>query len=516
MHRSSSRVIFFLLSFCFTVGGFSAVVRADVSETRATLSRLADNVHTATLSNGLRVVLYRRGVAPVFAGAVGVRVGGSDEKPGYTGIAHMLEHMAFKGTSEIGTRDFSREKKLLAELEELVRFQLPDGSLPAKEKKRWDEIHADLEKLWVAEEFTRRYEERGAVGMNATTDSELTRYFTEMPRAAFEFWCQMESARILDPVMRQFYRERDVVMEERRMRSEDSPEGKLYEHLLGMTFLHHPYQNPVIGFARDIAGLTATQVRDFHRRYYVPANIAVSLVGDVDPARDIPILERYFGRIPRGPLPERPQAVEPPQEGAREFVLENKASPQMFIAYRKMQYPHPDDAPVSILLEMLAGSSISPLYKELVKKRQIAAAIGYDEAPGNAYPNLAIFSLTTKAPHTNAQLLGAFDEVLEQFRARPVDPSALEIAKRAVAVEYLEHLRSNLSLAIDFASSTLLYDNWRALIDWYDQAMRVTPADIERVAATYLVPRNRVVARLERRDDSVGPGEARLENGRGR
>lgn len=478
---------------------FASSAAADVGETRATLARLADNVHVATLSNGIRIVLYRRGVAPVFAGAVGVRVGGSDEKPGHTGIAHMLEHMAFKGTTSIGTSDFPREKRLLDELEELVRFQRPDGSLPEEQKKRWDAIHAELERIWVPEEFTRRYEERGAAGMNATTGAELTRYFTDMPRVAFEFWCRMESARILDPVMRQFYRERDVVLEERRMRSEDSPEGKLYEKLLGISFLNHPYQYPVIGYENDIRSLTASEVREFHRRFYVPGNIAVSVVGDVDPARDLPMLERYFGRIPRGPLPTRPTAVEPPQEGQREVVIENKASPQMYISYRKMQYPHPDDAPVSILLEMLAGSSVSPLYQELVKKRQVAAAIGYDEAPGNAYPNLAIFSITTRAPHSNAEVLDAFDRVLARFVAHPIDPEALEIAKRAVAVEYLEHMRSNMSLAIDFVSSTLLYDNWRAMIDWYDQAMQVTADDIARVAKTYFVPSNRVVARLERK-----------------
>lgn len=478
---------------------FASSAVADVGETRATLARLADTVHVATLSNGIRVVLYRRGVAPVFAGAVAVRVGGSDEKPGHTGIAHMLEHMAFKGTTSIGTSDFPREKRLLDELEELVRFQRPDGSLPEEQKSRWDAIHAELERIWVAEEFTRRYEERGAAGMNATTDAELTRYFTDMPRVAFEFWCRMESARILDPVMRQFYRERDVVLEERRMRSEDSPEGKLYEKLLGVSFLNHPYQYPVIGYENDIRSLTASEVREFHRRFYVPGNIAVSVVGDVDPARDLPMLERYFGRIPRGPLPTRPTAVEPPQEGQREVVIENKASPQMFISYRKMQYPHPDDAPVSILLEMLAGSSVSPLYQELVKKRQVAASIGYDEAPGNAYPNLAIFSITTRAPHSNAEVLDSFDRVLARFVARPIDPAALEIAKRAVAVEYLEHMRSNMSLAIDFVSSTLLYDNWRAMIDWYDQAMQVTTDDIVRVAKTYFVPSNRVIARLERK-----------------
>lgn len=486
-------------SLALLVGVLTAqAARADVAATRETLSRLGEAVEATTLSNGLRVVLYRRGVAPVFAGAVVVRVGGSDEQPGYTGIAHMLEHMAFKGTSRIGTRDHAREKKLLAELEELILTQDPEGQVAPRVRERWDEIHAELEKLWINEEFTRLYDERGASEMNATTDSELTRYFTNMPRVAFEFWCRLESERILDPVMRQFYQERDVVMEERRMRSDDSPEGKLYERLLGMTFLEHPYQNPVIGYARDIRRLTAQATREFHRTFYVPGNIAIAIVGDVDPVRDLPILERYFGRIPVGPMPERPLAVEPPQEGERVVTIKNRASPQLMISYRKMNYPHPDDAPVSVMLEMLAGSSISPLYRELVKKRQLAASLGYDEAPGTAYPNLAIFVASVKAPHTNDELLAAFDDVVNDFISQPIDPGLLEVAKRAIAVEYLEHLRSNMSLALDFASSTVLYNNWAALLDWYDEAMRVTPADIARVARLYLRRENRVVARLER------------------
>jgi len=168
------------------------------------------------------------------------------------------------------------------------------------------------------------------------------------------------------------------------------------------------------------------------------------------------------------------------------------------ISYRKMNYPHPDDAPVSVMLEMLAGGSISPLYQELVKKRRLAASLGYDEAPGTAYPNLAIFVAAVKSPHTNDELLAEFDRVIEEFRSTPIDAELLAVAKRAIAVEYLEHFRSNMSLALDFISSTLLYDNWRALLDWYDEAMRVTPDDISRVAKLYLRPENRVVARLER------------------
>ena len=490
---------YFVYVLCALTAGFGVPTsaRADVEETRRTLEALAERVTVHRLDNGLRVILYRRGYAPVFAGAVGVRVGGSDETPGQTGISHLLEHMAFKGTSTIGTKDYPRERRLLAELEKMVEQAGADGALPEELRARWGAVQQELEQVWVTEQFTREYENRGASGMNATTDTELTRYFVNLPRSAFEFWALMESERILDPVMRQFYQERDVVMEERRMRYEDRPEGKLYERLLGAAFLVHPYQNPVIGYDFDIRRLTATEVDEFRRRYYVPGNIAVSVVGDVDPARDLPILERYFGRIPTAPVPKRPSIVEPVQEGEREFRLESNSSPELFIAYRKPQYPHPDDPAISVFLQLVAGSRISPLYTELVKRRQLAADIGHTEVPGSAYPNLALFTATVKSPHTNDQLIEAFDEVLDRFCTRPVSESELEIAKRAIAVEHLEHIRSNMSLALDFVSSELLYNDWKAFLDWYNKVMLVTAADVQRVGQSWFNRSGRTVARLE-------------------
>ncbi|MCO6432269.1 MAG: insulinase family protein [Deltaproteobacteria bacterium] len=475
----------------------------DKAGSESALRQLRENVRTFTLSNGLRVIMHRRGIAPVFAGLIAVRVGGVDETPGETGISHMLEHMAFKGTPQIGTKNYSKEAPLLDELESLAQKESNGIKLSEEEKERLSAIYDELKKVWIVGDYSVQYERRGASGMNATTSKEITNYFVNLPRSAFEFWCWAESERLLNPVMRQFYQERDVVMEERRMRSEDDPEGKLYEMMLGVAYLKHPYRNPVIGYPEDLQRLTATMTEKFHRKYYVPANMVISLVGDVIPERDLPFVERYFGRIPVGPVPPRPSIVEGDLHGERRINLEREASPVITIAYPKPNYPHPDDAPISMMGEILVGSRVSPVYTELVKKRKVASQVDYSEGPGVSYPNLMFFSITPNRPHSNEEVLNEFDKVIEKFRRRVVSDQELAIAKRSIAMDYLGHLQSNMSLARDFASSELLYSKWDASLDWYDEAMKVTVKDVERVADQYLRPNHRVIGTISNVNSSA-------------
>ena len=470
---------------------------AQSQDSTSALSEMAGKVNTYTLKNGLRVILYDRGDAPVFAGAVVVRVGGTDEAIGETGISHLFEHMAFKGSDAVGTTDYRRERKLLERLEEIAARSKAGESLTPDEKKEWDEIHEELRSIWISDDFTRRYDQRGATGQNATTDSEFTKYFVNLPRSAFEFWCEMEADRLIKPVMRQFYQERDVVLEERRMRFEDDPGGKLYELLLGVAYQRHPYRAPVIGYERDIRSITATKLEAFRRRFYVPSNIVVSIVGRVDPEKDLPVIERYFGQLPAGPAVSHEALAEGPQEGERKVVITMQASPELIVAYRKPNYPDPDDAPISVMAEILAGSKVSPLYTELVKRRQVAASIGNDEGPGITYPNLLMFSATVKAPHSTDQVLSAFDSVINRFRRTGATAEQLEVAKRSIGMSYLGHLQSNQSLALDFATSELAYGTWRASVDWYDAMSKVSLADIHRVAQKYLVPESRTIATIE-------------------
>lgn len=476
---------------------FLAEVYAQGNESALALEGLAKNVKLKTLPNGLKVILYKRGTAPVFSGIVAVRVGGSDEVLGQTGISHMLEHMAFKGTTTIGTSDYQTESKLLDDLEELASKERDGKTLTDSEKQSKIEINKKLKELWILGDFSNQYDKRGSTDMNATTDKELTRYFVSMPNSAFEFWCWMESERILHPVMRQFYQERDVVMEERRMRSEDDPGGKLYEQLLGVAYLKHPYRNPVIGYDFDIRRLTAKMVADYHKLYYVPSNIVISAVGDLDIDEASKTIEKYFGRIPSAVSPEHPKIVEPKQTGERRVTLETKAAPQLVIAYHKPNYPHPDDPPLSLMAEILAGSKVSPLYTELVKNRRLASGVGHDEGPGSEYPNLSMFSATVSSPHTNQEVLEAFDDLIHKFKNTGVTQAQLDIAKRSIAMSYLAQLKSNLSLAQDFASAELLYGDWKASINWYNEVMRVTPEDIQRVTNAYLINSNRIIGMVE-------------------
>ncbi len=484
---------------CLVVSLVVAVAPHAMAEDSASaLGEMVSKVQTYTLSNGIKVIFYRRGDAPVFAGAVVVRVGGSDEVMGQTGISHLFEHMAFKGTRTVGTKDYGTERRLLQRLEGLAAESHAGQALTAEQQKEWDAIHEKLRELWISDDFTVRYEKNGAVGQNATTDKEFTKYFVNLPRSAFEFWCKMEADRLMSPVMRQFYQERDVVLEERRMRSEDDPGGKLYELLLGVAYQRHPYRAPVIGYERDIRSLTASQLEVFRRRYYVPQNIVISLVGRVNPEQDIPVVEEYFGSLPVAPEITRDIPEEGPQEGERRVQLSMAASPEVIIAYRKPNYPDPNDPPISVMAEILAGGRTSPLYTELVKRRQLAASIGQDEGPGVVYPNLLMFEATVKAPHATDEVINAFDAVIHRFIRQGPTEEQLDMAKRSIGMEYISHLSSNQSLALDFATSQLAFGTWRASVDWYDQMMKVSVDDVRRVAAAYLVPQQRTIATIER------------------
>lgn len=471
---------------------------AYADDSSSALATMVSKVHYETLPNGIRVILYNRGIAPVFSGAVVVRVGGSDEVAGETGISHLFEHMAFKGTRDIGTKDYGKEQRLLARLEEIAAESKAAQDLSPEQKKEWDEIHAELKKIWISDDFSRRYEKQGAVGQNATTDKEFTKYFVDLPRSAFEFWCKMESDRLIRPVMRQFYQERDVVLEERRMRFDDDPGGKLYELLLGVAYQRHPYRAPVIGYERDIRSLTATKLEQFRQKYYTPRNIVVSVVGRIDPKEDMKTIARYFGEIPEGNEVVRDIPDEAEPQGERRVSLKMAASPQLIVAYAKPNYPHADDPALTVAAEILSGSKVSPLYVELVKRRQLAAGIGQEEGPGVAYPNLLMFAATVKAPHTNDELLNAFDSVIERFKRHGPTQEQVDIAKRSIGMEYLGHLRSSQSLALDFASSELVYGSWKASVEWYDHMSQVTIDDVKRVVQKYLVVDRRTIATVER------------------
>lgn len=460
------------------------------------LPKIAERVTERTLSNGLPVLFYKRGSAPIFSAVITVRVGGVDEKTGATGISHLLEHMAFKGTPSIGTRDYRREKPLLKKQERL-REIARSRDLTEEERGELSRIETALTEIWLPQQLDRELDRRGVVGLNATTSKEATSYFLSLPRGAFEYWAWLESDRLVRPVMRLFYEERDVVLEERRMRYENDPEGKLYENLLATAFTTHPYRQPVIGYEEDLRRLKASDLAAFHRQYYTANRMSLAIVGDVDPEGDLPIIERYFGRLPAGSAIADKRPQEPPQSEERRLALKLQAAPRLTIAYHKPAYPHPDDPPLSVLEELLAGGTLSPLYQQLVKGRGVATSVSVTEAPGSLDPNLIVFDVVPRSAIGNQPNLAAFDDVIEATLKDGVDPRAVELAKRTIARQFLDNLRSSSSIAETLSSSKTLYGDWRVMFRWFEETMAVTPEQVNRVARTYLQRKNRTIGTIE-------------------
>src|SRR5580698_8717983 len=293
------------------------------------LKSFEQRITTKVLPNGLTLIVCERPEAPVFSYSTFIDAGDVNDPSGESGLAHMFEHLAFKGTSEIGTTDYAAEKIALARVEAAsnayeAEFRKPvgrDAKRLAALKQAFQDSQAEARKYVVPNQFTEIAEANGAQGLNAETGLDETEYYWSMPENRLELWAWMESSRLADTVPREFYKERDVVMEERRMRVDSSPEGRLMEQFLATAYVAHPYGRSDIGWPSEVGQITATQAMAFHRKYYVGSNIVVAIVGDVDAKTALPMLEKYFGRVPGGPKPEDLATVEPEQYAEKSVTI---------------------------------------------------------------------------------------------------------------------------------------------------------------------------------------------------
>ena len=468
---------------------------------REILHRLSGGVESFTLSNGIRVVTFKRNQAPVFSAQIWVKVGGVNEVPGTTGIAHLLEHMAFKGSKTIGTKDYRREAELLARQDKLID-QVESGTDPKTLVPQFEEIKKELESLWLSNEYATVYQKSGAVGMNAATSKDYTYYEVALPSTAFELWCWMESDKLLNPVFRQFYKEREVVMEERRMRTDDSPEGKLYETMLYTAFTMHPNRLPVIGWASDIQQLRTRDIQKLYKEYYRPDNIVIGLVGNLDVEKIKPQLEKYFGRLPKRETPiPRVRVVEAAQETERKAIVHFDAEPQFVLAFNKPVYPDKDDLQFAVLHSLLSDGRSSILNKELVQQKQIATGISTSEAPGELYPSLFYVFGSPARGVSNERMLKEVQDILDRFKTKDVSDEDLEAAKKRVRVDLLNTLSSNDGLVETLAHAELLWGDWQVLFTMYDTILGTTKEDIKRLAQKYFRTENRTVVFLEKKVD---------------
>ena len=463
-------------------------------EKRITLKRL---------DNGLTVIICERPGAPVFSFNTHVDAGSVQDPMGQTGLAHMFEHMAFKGTDKIGTTDYAAEKVALAKVETAYAAYIAErdkrvGRDEQKLKdlqKAWQDAIADAQKYVKPNAFPQILESNGAEGLNASTSEDQTEYHYSFTENRLELWAYLESERFLHPVMREFYKERDVVREERRMRTESNPQGQLIEALSSTAFAAHPYKNGAAGWASDIENFRLKEAVQFYKTYYVPGNITIAIAGDVDPKEARRLADKYFARIPAGPLPPFVRTVEPPQTGEKRAAVESQAQPFIAIGYKRPDGNSKDDTPLDVLSEILAGGRTGLLYTELVRdKRMALAAFAQSSYPGDKYANLFLFFLVPNLGHTNEENEKAAYAIIERLKTKPVDPETLKRVRTKLRAELIHKLDSNSGLAAELTAYHVAYGDWKRLFTELDEVNRVSAEDVQRVAKEYLVPQSRTVA----------------------
>src|ERR1019366_8774270 len=310
------------------------------------LKSFEQKITTKVLPNGLTVIICERPEAPVFSYVTFVDAGDVNDPSGESGLAHMFEHLAFKGTTEIGTTDYTAEKVALQKVEaandayeaEYLKQVGKDPAKLAELKKNFQDAQAEAHKYVIPNQFTEVAERNGASGLNAETGLDDTMYFWSMPENRVELWAWLESGRLADVVPREFYKERDVVNEERRMRTDSNPIGRLIEQFQATAYTAHNYRRSTIGWPSEVAQINATEAMEFHKKYYVGSNIVVAVVGDVKASEALPVLEKSFTRIPAGPKPEEMTTVEPKQFAEKTVAIREQTQPFYVEGYHRPDY----------------------------------------------------------------------------------------------------------------------------------------------------------------------------------
>jgi predicted Zn-dependent peptidase len=470
------------------------------------LAAFEQRVTVKVLENGLTVVICERREAPVVSFFTYVNVGSSQEVLGITGLAHMFEHMAFKGTDRIGTTDYSAEKTALEKVEatyaafdaERRREVGRDPARVAELEKRWKGALAQADKFVVRNAYTEIIERQGGVGLNAFTSHDETGYLYSFPSNRVELWAYLESERFIRPVLREFYKERDVVMEERRMRTDSQPTGRLMEQFLAAAFTAHPYGTATVGWPSDLRSFSATDAKRFYKRYYVPANTTIAIVGDVRASEVLPIVEKYFLRWKAGPKPEPLRTAEPPQRSERTVVLRERSQPFYLEGYHKPAANHPDDAVYTVIQDLMSSGRTSRLYRALVRDKKIAAfASGYNGFPGRKYPNLFAFFGIPIPGHTPAEIRDAIWAEVERLKKEPVSDEELKMVRRRAKANLIRQMGSNLGLAMQLAIAQARFGNWSEIFRRVQAIEKVSKADIQRIANETFVPSNRTVGIIE-------------------
>ena len=518
-----SRLLVFSLS-------LALILHLNLGLLYAATPSLAERVIEHRLANGLTVLMVERHQTPVVSINITFAVGGINEQVGQTGLAHLYEHMAFKGTRVVGTTNYEKEKPILdelalvgTELDQRQRDMATKGDDATAEEraaieslqKRLLDLQTQAAQYVVGNEMALLYQRHGGVGLNASTGKDVTRYMISLPSNRLPLWAAIESDRMANPVLREFYKERGVVMEERRLRNDDSPNGLLFETFTSAAFRAHSYGIPTIGWGSDILSLTPAETEAFFKTHYGPNRATIALVGDINAKEVIALIEQTFGKIPAAMSAPPLVTIEPEQRGERRVEVEFDAEPAIVIGYHKPTLGHPHDDVFDVIDAVLGDGLTSRLHQTLVREKRLAASVGSDAShPGVRAPNLFVVTATPLAPHTTAEVETAIYEELERLKREPVSSQELEKVLNNLDADLVRGLRSNSGLAAQLALHQAVAGDWRYILTSRDKVAKVTAADVQRVATQYFTKSNRTVAVLVKKHTdktvaAVSVGEVR-------
>ncbi len=486
----------------FAICLFCAFVATAADTAGPSLADFEKSVTEFSLANGLKFIVVERHRVPTVAFNLYVDVGAVDEVTGITGISHLFEHMAFKGTHTIGTKNYLLEKAALEKLDKaylaLEAERLKGRRADAAKVKALDEefqkAQEQADKHVVNNQFSQIIERSGGVNLNAGTSYDSTVYNFEWPSNKLDLWFSMESYRFLDPVTRDFNKERDVVMEGPPLRVESQALGKQSGDVVRVAYKAHPYGQPVVGHRSEVTSLRRAEADRYFHDNYVPAAMTAVIVGDVNPKEVRRLADLYFARLPKRPHKDPVRTVEPQQEGERRVEVEAVSQPILVEGYHKPAVTDRDHAVLDAITDILGSGRTCWLYKSLVREKKISVQTGaITDLPGKKYPGLFVFYSVTSPGHTAAESEKAIDEQIDRLKKEKISDDLLQQVKTRARAGVVRGLRSNAGLAAALAENQAIEGDWRQIFRDIDEIGKVTAADIQRVANQYFQKRNRTV-----------------------
>jgi len=497
------RYLLILVLPCLLSMPFGIYPAEEKFDTAAFRQKTEQNIRKRTLPNGLRVILMKQTSSPTIACYLKIGVGSANESFDQAGTAHFLEHLLFKGTNSLGTLNYSEEKIYLDQIAadgeriDTLERTLLNPLLATNERQAIEERIARLsrrlefwqsraQKFVISEEDSQAYSQAGQMGYNAYTTTDVTNYQIKLPSNRLEMWAELESARFLNPVLREFYPERKVIKEERRMRYDSRPTSLLYELFLKTAFGMSPYGKPVIGFEKSMHRLRLGETRDFFERNYIPSRMVIAIVGDLEFDQSFAIIEKYFGRLKPKATPEFPPTVYEPQRGRRIAWLEAKNSPAMISGWARPPVTHGDDRALEVLARLLGEGQTSRLVNRLVIKDKIAGDVKVGSStPGEKLDTqFTIFADVFDAANY-AAVEKAIEEELEKLGTEGPSDDELQKIKNRYVAELVHTLQQNAGLADNLSYYELILQDYGKMFSALEEVEKIDASKVREVAKKY-------------------------------